>query len=147
MEAEKIISPDERTKIKSAVESAEKITSGQIRIFVEDFCKVDVLDRAAHVFRKLKMHHTKDRHGVLIYVSMVDHKFAIIGDAGIHKHVKDDFWNKIKEEMTAHFLQNHIAGGIIHAINEAGKALSQHFPHKKNGTNELSDDIIFGDGK
>jgi uncharacterized membrane protein len=145
LEAEKIISPSDREKIKSAIEQAEKITSGQIRVFVEDTCKVDVLDRAAHVFRKLKMHHTKDRHGVLIYVSVVDHKYAIIGDAGIHKHVKDDFWNKIKEEMLAHFKEGKIAGGIVHAIHEAGKALAAHFPRKKNGTNELSDDVIFGE--
>ena len=114
---------------------------------VEDFCKADVLDRAAFLFHKLKMDLTKERNGVLIYVSVNDHKLAIIGDAGIHKIVKDDFWNKIKEEMAQHFRDGHIANGIIHAIHEAGKALSQHFPCQQNDSDELSDEIVFGDGK
>ena len=144
MEAEKIISPKEREKIKSAIHEAEKITSGEIRVFVEDTCKVDVLDRAAHLFRKLKLHLTKERNGVLIYVSVVDHKFAIIGDAGIHKHVKDDFWNKMKDDMLEHFKQGNIHTGIIYAVQEAGKALGANFPCKKDDANELSDEIVFG---
>jgi uncharacterized membrane protein len=147
MNAEKILTPEKRDEIKAAIKKAEKITSGEIRIVVEDTCKVDVLDRAAHLFRKLKMHETKERNGVLIYISVDDHKFAIIGDAGIHQIVKDDFWNKIKEEMAAHFRQNNIAGGIIHAVHEAGKALSHHFPCQKDDSDELSDDIVFGDEK
>jgi uncharacterized membrane protein len=106
-----------------------------------------VLDRAAHLFEKLKMHETKERNGVLIYVSVVDHKFAIIGDAGIHEIVKDDFWNKIKEEMTAHFKQGNLAEGIIHAIKESGKALAAYFPCRTDDKDELSDDIVFGEDK
>ena len=144
MNAEKILTPEKRDKIKAAIKSAEKLTSGEIRLVVEDTCKVDVLDRAAHLFRKLEMHHTKERNGVLIYVSIDDHKFAIIGDAGIHKIVKEDFWNKIKEEMAAHFRKDNISGGIIYAIHEAGKALSHHFPSQKDDRDELSDEIVFG---
>ena len=147
MNAEKILTPAKKDEIKAAIKKAEKITSGEIRVVVEDTCKADVLDRAAHLFRKLKMHETKERNGVLIYVSVDDHKFAIIGDAGIHKIVKDDFWNKIKEEMAQHFRQGQIAEGIIHAIHEAGKALSHHFPCQKDDRDELSDEIFFGDGK
>jgi uncharacterized membrane protein len=145
--AEKILTPSKRDQIRAAIKKAEKVTSGEIRLVIEDICKADVLDRAAHLFHKLKMHHTKERNGVLIYVSVDDHKFAIIGDAGIHKIVKDDFWNKIKEEMAQHFRDGHIANGIIHAINEAGKALSRHFPCKDDDSDELSDEIVFGDGK
>jgi uncharacterized membrane protein len=147
MNAEKIITPAKREEIGAAIKKAEKVTSGEIRIVIEDTCKGDVLDRAAHLFRKLKMHETKERNGVLIYVSVDDHKFAIIGDAGIHKIVRDDFWNKIKEEMAQHFRQGQLAEGIIHAIHEAGKALSHHFPCQKDDRDELSDEIFFGDGK
>ena len=145
MNAEKILTPGKREEITTAIKEAEKVTSGEIRLVVEDTCKGDVLDRAAFLFHKLKMDRTRERNGVLIYVSVDDHKFAIIGDAGIHKIVKDDFWNKIKEEMAQHFREGHIANGIIHAIQEAGKALSQHFPCKKDDRDELSDEIIFGD--
>lgn len=144
MEAEKIITPSKRKEIKSAIKKAEQLISGEIRVFIDDTCKADVLDRAAHIFEKLEMHKTKARNGVLIYVAVVDHKFAIIGDGGIHKLVKDDFWNKIKSEMTEHFKQNNIAEGIIHAVHESGKALSAYFPLQKNDEDELPDDIVFG---
>ena len=145
MNAEKILTPSKRDEIRAAIKKAEKVTSGEIRLVIEDTCKVDVLDRAAHLFHKLKMDLTKERNGVLIYVSVDDHKFAIIGDAGIHKIVKDDFWNKIKEEMAQHFREGKIAEGIIHAIHEAGNALSHHFPFHKDDSDELSDEIVFGD--
>ncbi|MEP7171043.1 MAG: TPM domain-containing protein [Bacteroidota bacterium] len=145
MEAEKIISLNEREKIKAAIQEAEKITSGEIRVFVEDTCTVDVLDRAAHLFRKLKLDLTRERNGVLIYVSVIDHKFAIIGDAGIHKIVKDDFWNKMRDDMLEHFKQGHIPTGIIYAVQEAAKVLAAHFPCKKDDANELSDEIVFNE--
>ncbi|HKR05742.1 MAG TPA: TPM domain-containing protein [Bacteroidia bacterium] len=147
MNAEKLITPADRDEIKAAIKKAEKVTSGEVRVVIEDTCKADVLDRTALLFHKLKMDQTKERNGVLIYVSVDDHKFAIIGDAGIHKIVKDDFWNKIKEDMAERFRQGHIAEGIIHAIHEAGKALSHHFPCRTDDHDELSDEIFFGDGK
>lgn len=144
MQAEKIITPEKRNEIKSAISKAEKLTSGEIRVFFEDKCKTNVLDQAAFIFHKLKMDQTKDRNGVLIYISVADHKFAIIGDVGIHQKVKDDFWNKIKEEMTVHFKGGDISGGLIHAINESGKALATYFPYSKDDRDELPDEIIFG---
>ena len=144
MNAKNIFTQENRDAIKSAITEAEKITSGEIRVFIDKKCPGDVLDHAAHVFHKLKMHHTKERNGVLIYVSLSDHKFAIIGDAGIHQHVKDDFWNKIKEEMAEHFRHGKIAEGLVHAIHESGNALKKYFPYQKNDKDELSDEIEFG---
>lgn len=144
MEAEKIITPEDRDAIKIAIGKAERLTSGEIRVFVDDTCPGNVLDRAAHLFHKLEMDKTKDRNGVLIYLSIVDRKHAIIGDSGIHAKVKDDFWNTIKEEMMQHFKEQKITKGLLHAINEAGKALSVYFPLQKDDTDELPDDIIFG---
>ncbi len=144
MQAEKIITTGHRDEIKAAISKAEKLTSGEIRVFVEDNCKMTPLDRAAQLFELLKMHQTKERNGVLIYVSVVDHKYAIIGDAGIHRHVKDEFWNKLSDNMVEHFKQGEIYKGIIHAVHEAANVLSKHFPCQKDDKDELSNDIIFG---
>ena len=81
---------------------------------------------------------------VLIYLSVSDKKFAIIGDAGIHQHVKDDFWNKIKDEMVEHFRNEKFDEGLIHAIHEAGKVLQKYFPYNNDDKNELSNDLEFG---
>ncbi len=134
----------ERELIRNAVGEAEKLTSGELRVYIEDKCKSDVLDRAAFVFAEMLMHKTEARNGVLIYLALHDHKFAIIGDIGIHAKVGDSFWNDIKERMLEHFKQARFTEGLTQGIVEAGKALQQHFPRAANDSNELSDDIVFG---
>ena len=130
--------------ITQAIENAEHQTSGEIRVHLESKCSEDVLDRAAWLFKKLKMHETKDRNGVLIYLSVNDRKFAIIGDAGINKVVPEEFWNENKEMMISHFKKGEFAIGLIKGIEKAGEQLKQFFPYQDNDVNELSDEISYG---
>lgn len=147
MEALKIISPQEIAQLKSAVANAEKMTSGEIRVFIEDRSEDGPLDRAALLFGKLGMHQTDLRNGVLIYVAFADRKFAIIGDKGIHEKVGADFWDQIKVNMATNFKEGKILNGLLVAVKESGEALSKHFPYHGTDRNELSDDIMFGDQK
>jgi uncharacterized membrane protein len=94
-----VFNEEEQQRIRTAIEDAEKHTSGQIRVCIEKTCSEDVLDRAAKYFHKLDMHKTKLRNGVLIYLATVDRKFAIIGDSGINKIVPGNFWDDTKEDM------------------------------------------------
>src|ERR1700712_4930483 len=108
-----IFNEEEQQRIRQAIEDAEKHTSGQIRVCIEKTCSEDVLDRAAKYFHQLDMHKTKLRNGVLVYVAVVDRKFAIIGDAGINQAVSADFWDCTKEEMLSHFKTGDIVEGIV----------------------------------
>jgi uncharacterized membrane protein len=137
---------DEQLRIRDAVAAAEKNTSGEIRVCIEKTCSAEVLNRAAQYFYQLDMDKTRLRNGVLIYLATVDHKFAIIGDAGINKAVPHDFWDETKEEMLAHFKNGDLAEGIITGINRAGEKLKAFFPYALDDKNELSDDIAFMDG-
>ena len=134
---------DERlAEIGAAIKKAEKTTSGEIRLYVEDKCEEHVLDHAAFLFGELKMHKTELRNGVLFYLAAQDHKFAILGDAGINTKVEKGFWDHIKEEMVKHFKDGRFAEGLEKGIAMAGEALAEHFPYQKGDVNELSDDII-----
>ncbi|MFC5282502.1 TPM domain-containing protein [Pedobacter alpinus] len=137
------LSDKEQEKIKHSIEWAEKATSGEIRVCVENNCKIDAYERAIECFYDLKMEETKLRNGVLVYVALDDHKFAIIGDEGINTLVADDFWNSTKELMLEKFKAKDIAEGISVGIIEAGKQLKKYFPYQSDDTNELSDDIVF----
>ncbi|HRS38546.1 MAG TPA: TPM domain-containing protein, partial [Bacteroidia bacterium] len=55
----------EHRQILDAIGAAERLTSGEIRLFVEDVCGENVLDRAAYIFHELKMDRTAERNGVL----------------------------------------------------------------------------------
>jgi uncharacterized membrane protein len=144
MTPEKFFTPQERTEIEDAIRIAEKNTSGEIRVHLESNCKVDVLDRTAFLFEKLEMHKTKLRNGVLFYLSINDHKFAIIGDAGINSKVPENFWNNISQMMTECFKKGEFVKGFTEGILMCGHQLKEHFPYQHDDINEQPDEISFG---
>jgi uncharacterized membrane protein len=140
------ITPEDEKKIMAAIQEAESNTSGEIRVHVESNCEGDVLDRATEVFAELHMHLTKQRNGVLFYVAIEDHQFAVLGDAGINAIVPDHFWEDITAEVINQFKQKKYAEGLSKGILMAGQQLKAHFPYDTKGDiNELSDDVSFGD--
>ena len=147
MDTLKAITPGELSELKAAISKAEKRTSGEVRVFMEDHSEDGPLDRAAFLFGKLGMDKTELHNGVLIYVALRDRKFSIIGDSGIHNKVGPDFWDAISNKMMSSFKQGNIYEGLMTAIHEAGEALAIHFPFTSGDRNELSDDIIFGEPK
>ncbi|MFN8144121.1 MAG: TPM domain-containing protein [Bacteroidia bacterium] len=135
----------EKDEIVKSISEAEKYTSGEIRLFVEDVCGDNVLDRAAYVFKELKMHETKERNGVLFYLALESRSFAILGDSGINSKVHKDFWHEIKLEMQHYFTEGDFVKGLSKGILMSGEALGRYFPRQSNDTNELSNDIVFKD--
>ncbi|MEO8147907.1 MAG: TPM domain-containing protein [Bacteroidia bacterium] len=145
MAAPDIFTQAQQDAIKASIDEAELMTSGELRLFIDDHCKdADPIKKAVKIFAELKMDKTDLRNGVLVYLSVKDHKFAIIGDKGIHEKVKDDFWNETKELMLSHFKNNQLVEGLTAGIKKAGAALAVHFPRQSNDSNELSNDIVFG---
>jgi len=134
---------EQQEKILAAVKAAEELTSGEVRVHIETSFTGDVLDRAAWIFKKLGMHKTALRNGVLFYLAVTDRKFAIIGDAGINAKVPEGFWNNIKDLMGINFKEGKFTEGLSEGIILAGEQLKAHFPHQKDDINELPDEISF----
>ncbi len=134
-------SKDQQQQVKAAIEKAELQTSCEIRVFVEDFSKIDVLDRAAFQFKKLAMHETALRNGVLIYLATEDKKFAIIGDAGINQHTGNEFWDSVKELMLPEFKKDDLTTGLIIGIAAIAEKVKLFFPYELGDKNEISNDI------
>ncbi len=142
--AKHLFSEEQKADIVSAIKEAELYTSGEIRVHPEKSCPEDVMDRAAFIFEKLKMHKTELRNGVLFYLAVKDHKFAILGDAGLNEKVPGGFWDEIKDLMLDHFRKEDFSGGLVQGILKSGEQLKVHFPYQTDDVNELSDDISFG---
>ena len=134
---------EDQKKVIKAIEEAELNTSGEIRVHIESRCREDVLDHAVYIFDMLEMNKTELRNGILFYIALKDKKFAVIGDAGIHAKVGDQFWQNIKDEMIPFFKDGNLSGGLINGIEKAGKQLKAHFPYHSNDKNELSNEISF----
>lgn len=138
---------EQQAEIVHAIQVAEGRTSGEIRLAVEPHCKGEPMDRAAVYFHRLGMDQTALRNGVLIYIAMEDHQFAIIGDTGIHAKVAGSFWEETKELMLRQFRQGDLVQGLIDGIKHAGEQLQHFFPRQDDDVNELPNEIAFGDGK
>lgn len=138
-----IFSAEELARLKAAIQQAETYTSGEIRLVIERHTNsYDVLDRAAMVFKRLKMHETAERNAVLIYMAYEERLYAILGDKGIHEKVTQGFWNQLKQDMYSHFSRGKLCDGLCEAILTCGRSLKEHFPHQSDDKNELSDEII-----
>ncbi len=134
---------EEVDRIVNSIAKAEKLTSGEIRLHVEDTCDKEVLRRAEEVFTKYKMHETAERNGVLFYLAVASKDFAVAGDKGIHEKVTQSFWEEINKLVLAHFKEEKFAEGLCKGIELCGGQLQKYFPLKENDTNELSDEISY----
>lgn len=136
---------EDELKIVREIKNAEYGTSAEIRVHLAKrlFGK-SVLKAAQHTFKKLGMHQTELRNGVLIYVSLKDRVFAIIGDNAIHQCVTEVFWDEVRDEMNALFVENKPGEAICHGVKRAGEKLKHYFPASTINPNELSDEISRG---
>ncbi len=139
-----ILNREEDLRVVEAIRQAERNTSGEIKVHIENRCKGDVEQRSLYIFDKLKLNETQLRNGVLIYLAIKDHKFAILGDKGINDVVKEGFWNDVKDLMLSHFKEGRFAEGLEQGIQRCGEKLKAYFPYQLDDINEVSDEISYG---
>lgn len=84
---------------------------------------------------------TKDRTGVLIYISIFERQVEILGDQGIHRHVGDEYWNALSHQLALEIGKGNLIAGLEATIKQVGDTLQKHFPRAQDDQNELSDDF------
>jgi uncharacterized membrane protein len=132
----------EQTRVVEAIKAAERGTSGEIKVHVEARCPGgDAMKRAEALFSRLKLHQTRERNGVLIYLAVNDRKFALRGDQGIHEAVGSPFWSEAATTMKEAFQRGAFADGLVGAVQAVGARLAERFPPRTDDKNELSDEI------
>jgi uncharacterized membrane protein len=135
----------QKEQIRRSIQEAERMTSGEIRVHIENRCEIELMDRVKEVFYLLQIHETDHKNGVLIYVALQDKKVAIVGDEGIDELTPEDFWDKEVEVLVDYFTKKDFTNGLAEVIRRIGEKLKTHFPYQSNDINELSDEISFYD--
>jgi uncharacterized membrane protein len=130
--------------VAGAIAAAETKTSAEIRVHLDDHCAGEAMAKAVTVFERLGMHRTAERHGVLIYVAIEDRKLAVLGDQGIHARLGQAYWDRLVQDVLAHFREERPRDGLLHAVAEVGAALRRHFPRRPDDVNELPDQLSIG---
>jgi uncharacterized membrane protein len=141
---EDFLTSKQEAKVVEAIRLAEENTSGEIRVHIEEKSEKPPIERATEVFNSLKMYETEARNGVLFYVDVSNHKFAIIGDEGINKVVPSDFWECTKDIVLSNFALKKNKKGLVEGVERAGKQLKKYFPYQTDDSNELSNEISKG---
>src|SRR5688572_310268 len=103
MNARDFFTADQKSTIRLSIAAAELHTSGEIRVHIENSAGKDALARAKKIFDGLGMHKTAERNGVLFYLAVKDHAFAIYADKGIYERVPHNFWDEVRDAMLDDF--------------------------------------------
>ncbi len=72
--------------------------------------------------------HTKNRNGILIYVSLAEHYARIIADEGIAQKVHGSEWQAALDVLLDHIRGGRIAAGFVAAVERCGAVLAAHAP-------------------
>ena len=131
-------------EIMEAIRLAEEHTTGEIRVHIKPRGGPETMKEAVKVFRKLGMHRTRERSGVLIFVALGSRSFTILGDEGIHQKVGDEFWNSARDTMSGLFSAGKRIEAIVAGVRCAGEKLKQHFPSVQDNPNELPNEVSQG---
>ncbi|WP_114520485.1 hypothetical protein [Altererythrobacter sp. ZODW24] len=101
-----------------------------------------VHDRAVAHFKVGAERRTHGRTGIMIYLSMREHRAEIVADIPIAEKVSAEVWGEAMEDMLVEIKQGRIAEGMAAGVRDVGKILSEHFPREEDDVNELPDRLI-----
>ena len=102
--------------------------------------------RAARLAREQfllqNLHHTEERTGVMLFVSVAEHYVEVLADKGINEVVPGGTWDWVVADFVARVKQGQVADGFINAVDACGEQLIHHFPVQAGDRNELPNHLI-----
>ncbi len=100
-----------------------------------------VEERALAAFLEAGVTETRDRSGVLIFLSEAERRAVILADRGIHERVASDEWQKDVDSLVTAIAAGRPAAGLLTAVERIGSILAESFPPREDDFNELPDAV------
>ena len=104
--------------------------------------KTCVTNRALRYFTESGVYDTAEHSGILIFVSYMERQVRIVADSGISKHISQDLWNLIADELAENLRKGEAAKAFVTAIEKCGELLAENFPPHEENPNELPDGLV-----
>ncbi|HNN56339.1 MAG TPA: hypothetical protein PKG84_08355 [Novosphingobium sp.] len=98
--------------------------------------------RAITCFKVGAERRTHGSTGILIYLSLAEHRAEIVADEAIAAKVQPEVWGAAMHAMLAEIRAGRIGEGLAVAVDKVGVVLAEHFPRSANDRNELPDRLI-----
>lgn len=102
----------------------------------------EVEEAAITSFFRHGLYRTKNATGILLFISVFEHKVWVLADHGIHARVPAGQWDAIVDRVIAGIRNQRAAAAICEAVDTIGAILSQHFPVDSDDANELKNIIV-----
>lgn len=99
-------------------------------------------DAAMRLFKVGAESLTRGHTGVLLYLSMREHRAEIVADDSIANVVDADVWGEAMADMLGEISKGRVADGLVAGVRDVGVVLIQHFPRSDDDTNEMPDRLI-----
>ena len=93
-------------------------------------------------FTEHGLHYTRDHTGILILVSLLEHRVEVLADRGINAKVETGTWQEIVKILTNGLKTNHACDAYCKAIERCGEILAAHFPRRPDDKDELPNRLV-----
>jgi len=101
-----------------------------------------VYNRALRHFVESGVYATRDRTGILVFLSWMEREVRIIADKGISEKIDQATWNTLAETIALGVRDGKTAAALLEAVRECGRILADHFPADSINENELADGLV-----
>ena len=101
-----------------------------------------VTNRAFRYFTECGIYDTAEHSGILIFVSYMERQVRIVADSGIAKHISQDLWNLIADELAENIRKGDVTKAFTTAIEKCGDLLAENFPPHEENPNEFPDGLV-----
>ncbi|MFA9201372.1 MAG: TPM domain-containing protein [Cypionkella sp.] len=101
-----------------------------------------VRDAAVRLFKVGADRRTHGRTGVLLYLSMREHRAEIVADEAIAEKVDAEVWGEAMADMLEGIAGGRVGEGLAAGVRDVGAVLAEHFPRHLDDVNELPDRLI-----
>ncbi|GMQ80698.1 MAG: hypothetical protein BMS9Abin05_0126 [Rhodothermia bacterium] len=103
-----------------------------------------VRDRSMRAFVEEEVFDTRERTGILIFISLFERRVEVVGDSGINARVESDDWVRVVEDILTGIRDGTMVEGLVSAVNRCGSLLEEKGVEiREDDTNELSDSVRF----
>ncbi|MCG6873104.1 MAG: TPM domain-containing protein [Gammaproteobacteria bacterium] len=114
----------------------------KMRLIPRHICRQRAARLAREQFLVQGIGSTRDRTGVLIFVSVAEHYVEIIADQGIYTRVDPQAWSDIVDELVRQVRAGRVGEGFVAAVESCGIFLATHFPRPADDRDELPNHLI-----
>lgn len=104
----------------------------------------EVQERALRAFYEKELYRTRDKTGVLFFLSLFEHRVWILADSGIYSRITPEELQEYALNVAQGMKQGRACPALCREIERIGKVLAENFPLQSGDTNELENELIIG---